>query len=99
MDQIFGNGIKFMDLVRFRQSGDGALQFGGKGAAKNFFARAETGDKGAVGSAAPSVLKIGDGRKDFIEHVLGIERGGFAGHFGGAIDAKIATADNDGGES
>src|SRR5271170_8477238 len=99
MDQIFGAGVEFMGLVGFREGGDRRFQFRGKRAAKNFFARTETGDERAVGGASPSVLKVRDGRKDFIEHVLGIEGGGFAGHFGGAIDAEIYGADDNGGES
>ena len=54
MDQIFGAGIEFKGLVRFRKSSDGAFQFGGKCAAKDFFARAESGDEGAIG-APPQV--------------------------------------------
>ena len=48
--------------------------------------------------AAPSVLIIGDGRKNFFQHGLRFEDVRFGQHIGGAINAKVRAVDDHRGQ-
>ncbi len=92
MDHVAGGrtqALRALSESAKRSNGQPQLRF--ERLAKFPLPRSETGQAGSVYRAAPSILIVRDGRKNFFQNRLGFQNIRLGEHIGGTIDAKIRT--------